>query len=224
MTGRSAFDPTQANRSQSGFTLIEVMLAMTIFALMSTVLYGAFSLGHSAVEKSQRSFERNQKLRAVDELLGSYIRSAYPYRSSPQGSTILFAGEQADLTFVSSFSLAMGGRGMAKVHLFWEGDENRAGVLRLEEETPVRVLSEEDEKDNQGHQGLSNSLVLREGVKEVRITYLDSQSDEEKWEERWDARERNVLPRAVRLNYLTAEGRKVQWVFPVMMNLLGQRP
>jgi general secretion pathway protein J len=219
---RSAFDPIQADRPQSGFTLIEVMLAMTIFALMSTVLYGAFSLSHSAVEKSQRSFERNQKLRAVDELVGSYIRSAYPYRSSPQGSTstILFAGEQADLTFVSSFSLAMGGRGMAKVHLFWEGNESRAGVLRLEEEIPVRVPSEEDSERDQG---ISNGMVIREGVKEVRITYLDPQSDEEKWEERWDAVERNMLPRAVRLNYLTEEGREVQWVFPVMMNLLAQR-
>ena len=220
MTMRSPFDPIQVDRPQTGFTLIEVMLAMTIFALMSTVLYGVFSLSHSAVEKSQRSFERNQKLRAVDELVGSYIRSAYPYRSSPQGSTILFVGEQADLTFVSSFSLAMGGRGMAKVHLFWEGNENRAGVLRLEEEIPVRVPSEEDsEKD----QGISNGMVIREGVKEVRITYLDPQSDAEKWEERWDAGERNMLPRAVRLNYLTEEGREVQWVFPVMMNLLAQR-
>ena len=220
MTMRSGFDPIQADRPQTGFTLIEVMLAMTIFALMSTVLYGAFSLSHSAVEKSQRSFERNQKLRAVDELVGSYIRSVYPYRSSPQGSTILFVGEQADLTFVSAFSLAMGGRGMAKVHLFWEGDENRAGVLRLEEEIPVRVLSEEDSERDQG---ISNGMVIREGVKEFRITYLDPQSDEEKWEERWDAGERNMLPRAVRLNYLTEEGREVQWVFPVMMNLLAQR-
>ena len=193
---------------------------MTIFALMSTVLYGAFSLGHSAVEKSQRSFEKNQKLRAVDELLGSYIRSAFPYRSSPQGTPILFTGEESELTFVSSFSLAMGGRGMAKVRLFWEGDENRPGRLRLEEEIPVRVPSEED---SEAHEGISNSLVVREGVKELRITYLDPQSDEEKWEERWDAKEKNMLPRAVRLNYLTEEGRKIQWVFPVMMNLMAQR-
>jgi prepilin-type N-terminal cleavage/methylation domain-containing protein len=206
---------------QKGFTLIEVILAMTIFALMGTVLYGAFSLSHSAVEKSQRSFENNQKLRAVDELLGSYIRSAYPYRSSPQDSALLFAGEEAELTFVSSFSLAMGGRGMAKVRLFWEGDEKHAGLLRLEEETPVRVLSEEG---NEGHEGLRNGLVVREGVKEFRITYLDPQSDEEKWEERWDTMERNTLPRAIRLHYLTKEGREVQWVFPVMMSLLAQRP
>jgi general secretion pathway protein J len=208
-------------KSPKGFTLIEVILAMTIFALMGTVLYGAFSLGHSAVEKSQRSFENNQKLRAVDELLGSYIRSAYPYRSSPQDAALLFAGEEAEVTFVSSFSLAMGGRGMAKVRLFWEGNEKRTGVLRLEEETPVRVVSEEGDG---GHEGVRNGVVVREGVKEFRITYLDPQSDEEKWEERWDAKERNTLPRAVRLNYLTEEGRKVQWVFPVMMTLLAQRP
>ena len=220
MTNRSAFDDTQ-NGSRAGFTLVEVMLALTIFALMTVVLYGAFSLGHSAVEKTQKSFEKNQKLRAVDEIVGSYIRSAYPYRATPQGAPILFAGEGSELTFVSSFSLAMGGRGMAKVRLFWEGDENRPGLLRLEEEIPVRVLSEED---GEPHEGINNGLVIREGVKGLRITYLDPQSDEEKWEEGWDAKERNMLPRAIRLNYFTEEGREIQWVFPVMMNVMAQRP
>jgi hypothetical protein len=152
--------------------------------------------------------------------VGSYVRSADPYRSSPQGTPILFAGKESELTFVSSFSLAMGGRGMAKVRLFWEGDENRPGRLRLEEEIPVRVPSEED---SEAPEGIRNGLVIREGVKEFRITYLDPQGAEEKWEERWDATEKNMLPRAVRLHYLTEEGRQIQWVFPVMMNLMAQR-
>ena len=203
-------------KAPNGFTLVEVVLALTIFALIGTLLYGAFSLGHRAVEKSQRSFEKNQQLRSVDDVLGSYVRSAYPYRSS-QGAAILFAGEQDKLTFVSSFSLAMGGRGMAKVRVFWEGDEKRAGVLRLEEETPVRVPNE-DEDERQ--EGLRNAIVVREGVKELRMSYLDPQGDDAKWEERWDAKERNTLPRAVRLDYRTEEGREVQWVFPVMLRLL----
>src|SRR5262245_784128 len=134
-----------------------MILAMTIFALMGTLLYGAFFLGHSAVEKSQRSLENNQKLRAVDELVGSYIRSAYPYRFSPQDAALLFAGEEAELTFVSSFSRAMGGRGMAKVHLFWQGDEKRPGVRRLEEEMPIRVQSEES---NEEQEGMEKGLVV----------------------------------------------------------------
>jgi type II secretion system protein J len=202
--------------SQKGFTLVEVILAMTIFALMGTVLYGAFSLSHSAVERSQRSFEKSQRLRSVDETLGSYIRSAYPYRSSPQNSAIVFSGQEAELTFVSSFSLAMGGRGMAIVRLFWEGDDDRAGALRLEEEAPVRIAGEDG---NEAQQGIRNSMVVLEGVKELRMTYLDPENDQEKWEESWDAQERNRLPRAVRLRYRTEEGRDAEWVFPVMMTL-----
>jgi general secretion pathway protein J len=205
-------------KSQRGFTLLEVILAMTIFALMGTILYGAFSLGHGAVEKSQAVFERNQRLRSTGELLGSYIRSSYPYRSSPQDAAIFFTGEERQLAFVSSFSLAMGGRGMAKVRLFWQADEKRGGVLRLEEETPVRVESEE------GHETHRSGLVVRDGIKDFRISYLDPQSEDEQWEERWDASERKTLPRAVRLNYRTEEGREVEWFFPVMMSLLAQRP
>ena len=79
--------------SSAGFTLIEVVLALGIFALMGGILYGAFALAHSAVEKSQVSFARNQKSRSVSDLLASYVRSAYPYRESPQDQTVFFAGE-----------------------------------------------------------------------------------------------------------------------------------
>jgi general secretion pathway protein J len=204
-------------KPQSGFTLVEVMLAMTIFALIGTILYGAFSIGHGAVEKSQASFADNQKLRSFADLLGSYVRSAYPYRSSVQDPTIFFIGEESELRFVSSFSLAMGGRGMAKVRLFWESDGKDGGVLRLEEETPVRVETEEG--SSEGH---TTGMVIREGVREFRIAYLDSKSGDEKWEERWDSKERNALPRAVRLNYRAEERREVQWIFPIMINVLAR--
>src|SRR5438876_4964849 len=131
--------------STVGFTLIEVVLALTIFALMGTILYGAFFLGHRAVEKSQGSFESNQKLRSFGDLLGSYIRSTYPYRASPQDPTFFFEGEEDGLTFVSSHSLAMGGRGMAKVHISLENKENGAQTVRLEENVPVRLGDENGE-------------------------------------------------------------------------------
>ena len=110
-----------------GFTLIEVVLALSIFAIMGAILYGAFSLSHRAVEKSQASFERNQKLRSFTDLLGSYIRSAYPYRQSAQDTTVFFDGQEDQLTFVSSLSLAMGGRGMSKIRIAWEGTEGGRG-------------------------------------------------------------------------------------------------
>ena len=90
--------PRRGCNGAAGFTLIEVVLAITIFALMGGVLYGAFSLGHTAVEKSAASFNRNQKTRSIGDLLATYIRSAYPYRKSIQEQAIFFDGGHAALT------------------------------------------------------------------------------------------------------------------------------
>jgi prepilin-type N-terminal cleavage/methylation domain-containing protein len=202
---------------QSGFTLVEVVLALTLFALIGLIVYGGFSLGHSAVERSQRKFESNQRLRSFADLVGSYIRSAYPYRLSAQDPSVFFVGEEDSLTFVSSFSLAMGGRGMGRVHIGLGTEENSASVLRLEEEVPVRLNNEETDQG-----GVRNGVGLQEGVSEFRIAYLDPQGSLDTWEERWDAKERKALPRAVRLSYRTSGGKEIRWVFPVMASVLGQ--
>ncbi len=198
--------------SQIGFTLIEVVLALSIFALIGTILYGAFSLSNRALAKSQATFDKNQRLRSLGDLLGSYIRSSYPYRVSPQDQTIFYQGEEDSVTFISSFSLSAGGRGMAKIHIYREGDKD--GILKLEEQTPVRF-------DDDAAEGQRNSVTLEAGIDSFQISYLDPQSQDEKWEERWDGEERGILPRAVRLVYRTQDGKESRWVIPVMMNVLA---
>ena len=201
-----------------GFTLIEVVLALSIFALIGAVLYGAFSLSHSAVAKSQASFEGNQKLRSFTDLLGSYIRSAYPYRQSAQDTTVFFDGQEDQLTFVSSISLAMGGRGMSKIRVAWEPAEEGEGPIQLEEEVPVRFKLSGDNDPG----GLRNDVVIRERVKDLRFAYLDTKSEDERWEERWDGREKLALPRAVRVSYRNHDGKEIRWVFPLMISVLAQ--
>lgn len=199
-----------------GFTLIEVVLALSIFALMGGILYGAFSLGHSAVEKSERSFARSQKLRSISDLLASYVHSAYPYRESEQDQSVFFSGEAESLTFVSAYSHGMGGRGMAKISITKDGADNGAATLKLEEALPVRL------SDETGAAGQTHSLTLQENITDFRLAYLDPQSNEELWEERWDARERRTLPRAVRFTYRNENGKQVRWTFPIMMTVLAQ--
>jgi len=197
----------------AGFTLIEVVLAITIFALMGGVLYGAFSLGHTAVEKSEQSFNRSQRTRSVGDLLATYIRSGYPYRESIQEQTILFEGERESLTFVSAYSHAMGGRGLATITIEKEETNNGRARFRLTETAPVRVG---------GDGGQRSSLVIQEDVRDFQFAYLDVEGDKENWEERWDGNERRRLPRAVRLSFIDAEGNEVRWVFPFMLAVLSQ--
>jgi prepilin-type N-terminal cleavage/methylation domain-containing protein len=199
----------------SGFTLIEVVLALTIFALMGAILYGAFSLGHGAAEKSEAHSTRQQKRRVVAELLGNYIRSSYPYRASAQDQTIYFVGESDSVTFVSAYSQAMGGRGLAKIRLAGENDSNGRGTLKLDETAPVRVSTEG------GGAGQSHSLVLQTDLGALRFAYLDPQAELETWEERWDGGERRILPRALRLSYRDESGQETHWIFPLMMSVLA---
>jgi prepilin-type N-terminal cleavage/methylation domain-containing protein len=205
---------TRASARAAGFTLIEVVLALTIFALIGGILYGAFSLGHNAVEKSQVNSTRNQKQRSIADLLGSYVRSTFPYRESPQEQTAFFEGDAESLTFVSAYSQGMGGRGMAKIQITKDEDDNGRGTVKLEETVPVRLSSES------GGGGQTYSIVLQDNVKEFRLAYLDPQAEEETWEDRWDGRERRVLPRAVRFTYQDERGKEVRWIFPVMMTVL----
>lgn len=211
-----AHQPTAIRRAGSrGFTLIEVVLALTIFALLAGIIYGALSLSQRAVAKAQASAERNQKQRAAIDLLGGYIRSAFPYRSTAQDQAIFFDGASDNLAFVSAYSHALGGRGMAKIQIRSEETDDGYTALSIEETTPVRLNADEDVA------GQSQSVVLRERIKDFHLAYLDPQAEEETWEERWDGRERRMLPRAVRLTYQDESGRAERWIFPIMMVVLA---
>ncbi|MDH3442677.1 MAG: prepilin-type N-terminal cleavage/methylation domain-containing protein [Deltaproteobacteria bacterium] len=203
------------NPANAGFTLLEVALALTLFAVLGAILYGAFSLGHRAMEKSQIVFDRNQKFRSAVDLLGSYIRSSHPYRASPQDPVIFYAGEETQVEFISAFSLAQGGRGMAKIRIYAENGQGDGQIIKLEEAIPVRIKQETETPP------FSNSLVLRERVSGFRLAYLDARDERENWLERWDQDERQGMPRAVRLSYRDEFGKDVQWTFPVMMTVLA---
>jgi prepilin-type N-terminal cleavage/methylation domain-containing protein len=198
----------------AGFTLIEVMLALSLFALLGAILYGAISIAQAAAQKSQASFEKSQQLRSAMDLLGTYIRSSYPLRPAQQDAAIFYQGEEQELSFVSAYSVAMGGRGMARIHVQLDGGSDGGGALKLEEELPATMGDE-------SAGGYRNSFVLGEGVSEFRFSYLDAQAEKDEWAVKWDGKEKRTLPRAVRLTFRAGGGAEVEWTFPVMMKVLA---
>lgn len=201
--------------SQVGFTLIEVIIAVTLLALMAGILYGTFYLSHRAVQKTQARSEASQRLRSGTDFLAAYIRSAYPYRTSRQDAAVFFSGDESRLEFVSAFSLGMGGRGMARVSISADQEGDGAGLLILEEQVPVRLQGQTDSA------GYRNSLVLSQEAQDFRIEYLDRRGGPQSWVPQWEGKEKRLLPRAVRFTFRGGAGEEVQWVFPIMMSVLA---
>jgi general secretion pathway protein J len=200
-------------QERSGFTLVEMAIALTLLSLILMILYGAFHLGQGAVEKTRLQAEATRRVRSVPQFLGSYVRSAYPYRLSPREASFFFSGEEKRLTFVSAFSRGMGGRGFSRVTLFW--DEGAKGLLTLDEEIPVRLGG-----DGEGG-GYKNSVVIGQGVRDFHLDYLGLEGGEERWVDRWEGAEQKTLPRAIRLRYRMDREKAVEWTFPVMIRVLA---
>lgn len=210
-------------RPAAGFTLIEVMIAITLLTMIVVMLYGSFFLGEKAVAKAQERSDQSQSLRTFEELLGGYIRSAYPYKGTTRDPSIYFMGDDRSVEFVSSLSTSLGGRGMSRIRISSDQVGNRGATLTLEEEMPVRV------GDKAGGAGYQSSIVLAEGLRGFRIEYLDPGTDpqtlaptgEESWVDAWDGTQKRTLPRAVRLIYRGERGQEIRWTFPIMIRVLA---
>ncbi len=204
---------------RAGFTLVEVVIALTMLSIMVAILYGAFAVSERVTAKAQARADASQSLRTFEEVLGGYIRSAYPYRLSPRDPAIYFTGDDRGVEFISSLSTGLGGRGMSRVRISAEAVGSRGATLVLEEEMPVRVGDKA-----MGGGGYRNNILLANGLRGLRFEYLDPGSDpqkpQENWLDEWDGKQKRVLPRAVRIVYQGERG-DVRWTFPVMMRVLA---
>ncbi|HTM08379.1 MAG TPA: prepilin-type N-terminal cleavage/methylation domain-containing protein [Verrucomicrobiae bacterium] len=202
-----------------GFTLVELVLSMTLLAIMVGILYGSFFLSERAVAKAQARADHSQNLRTREEILAGYIRSAFPYRLSARDASVYFIGSDRAVEFISSLSTGLGGRGMSRVRISSDLASGGADVS-LEEEMPVRVGDK-----STGGGGYRNNILLAEGLRGLRFEYLDPGTDtqkfEENWVDEWDGKQKRALPRAIRLVFRGDRGEEVRWTFPVMIRVLA---
>jgi len=69
-----------ASKRQAGFTLLEILLALVILALILGIIYQGFSLGSKSWARGEARGERNQRWRVVFLALVEDLRSARPVK------------------------------------------------------------------------------------------------------------------------------------------------
>ena len=94
--------------TSSGFTLIEVIVALTILGFIILMVSGTFRLGLSAWEKGDSIKEDYQKIRMISQLVSRQIKSAVPYKmktEKAEGDYLAFEGKPHSLRFVSALAM-----------------------------------------------------------------------------------------------------------------------
>src|SRR5512136_1586864 len=82
--------------SGKGFTLVEVMITLTILGFILLIIFGGFRLSFSAWERGDSTKEELQRRRIITQLISQQIKSIVPYRiktEKAEGDYLAFQGK-----------------------------------------------------------------------------------------------------------------------------------
>jgi general secretion pathway protein J len=181
-------------RSGAGFTLLEVILALSIVAAMLVIMFGGLRVGLAAWQRGAHRAASLDHARSLVLLLEHALEGAFPYRVGPEngrGARILFEGQPDRLILVTLSPPFPAGESIAFTAVSLSGD---AGGLTLRQQAlPNQIVLETLEP-----------VLVDPETTAVRFRYLGEKS--EAWQDRWDSITENTLPRAVEITLVTGTG------------------
>lgn len=186
-----------------GFTLLEIILAMTALAMMTAICYAAFHLAIRAMERGEVAVVTAQRLRVASDVLIRQIKSTVPYPARNKDLDVYpyFIGNGTSMAFVTAAGLH-GGGGLVRV------------VYQVLDDPPRLVMTETAffSPDTLGREAIDTSgerpTVLLDNFQTLRFQYYrnDGTTDfggETPWTSAWDGHEEEMMPSAV---WITVDG------------------
>jgi len=208
MTGR--FD--RLRHSRGGFTLLEVILSLTLLAIITVEIGGAFWGGVRASEKGRARSEALERYRTVHGLVRDQLGSALllPVEDEDGMTRIDFIGEEEALAFRSPISLWGPRDGV--VHVEYGRADDDGGDLAFVS----------TEFDGRGQTLGGSATVLMEGLTDIRFRYRKRPTAVdagEEWVETWE--DTTKLPQAVEI-ILQAGDQETRWIVPIGVGVIGR--
>ncbi len=219
-------------RTSRGFTLMEVMVAVSIVALMGTMVAMAFQTGINAKEVVEAEADHYRMLRVAMTRMSREIGSAFVsdrydgrrYRDQNDRPTN-FVGERDRLLFTTFAHQRMytdaKESDQAVVEYFVESSSERGA--RSRQDLKRRVNPNVEGRMDRG----GTTDVLFEGVKAVEFAYWDSERKE--WEDEWDTRrtdQKSKLPTRVRITLVAVDetGKEARYTTQTRLMLNTELP
>jgi len=112
----------RARTSQSGVTLMELLIAITLLSLLAVGIVMSLRVALSAMNKADARLMANRRVTSVQRILEDQIQGIMPVTADcqppgegPRPTISFFQGEQQTMRFASTYSLQQGARGMPMI-------------------------------------------------------------------------------------------------------------
>jgi len=212
-----------------GFTLLELLISLTIFSVVSVIVYVTLNFCARAVERGETRSSENQRARAALALVSRQLKSAYPLVLQAEGETfVYFLGEPDGVSFVSAAGRPEAG-GLEKVTYFLR--EDRGGRRSLWVRTSSPTLPADLLDDREG--SIIQETEVLPDVGSIFWEYLGQgqsrgygrQRNRGEWNERWDGKKEQRLPTAIRISWKAHLGElPYEWSLEVPLNAYDPPP
>jgi general secretion pathway protein J len=170
---------------ESGFTLVEIQIAILILLLIVAVLMGGLKLSAKTNNAAEKLAEKSTNIRIVSRLLQQQISNIIPLKALENGkSKLIFDGEQNSVYYMGYLSEKVVTGGPWFIHLYQKNNQ-----LLLDYKVFDNTKSMQRNNSDEFEQ-----VVVLEELDELIIDY---QSDNDIWTSRW-GNNRN-MPKLVRI-------------------------
>ncbi len=201
---------TRRLASSRGFTLVELLIALSIVGALLAIAFGGLRVAIAAWGQGEDRAEFHQHARGITQIVGRAVGAAYPFRGAlGEGAErrLLFDGHDNRLELVtraSPFPSDVPAAFTAVVLAVEDDAQGRALVVRQ------RVLPNREPFTRA-------TVVLRDpDIQGLELKYL---SPDGTWTDRWDADAEQSLPAGVRIRFVTARGGRLEPLPPLTVSL-----
>ena len=169
-------------RREQGFTLLELLISLTILTMVTVIIGAGLRLAMNAWEKGDIETGETQKLRILSSMFSQQLKSVFPYMTEIDSEqVIVFEGDKNSILFVTTTDdILYGGLKWIRYDYKDETLYYKEGLL------PDKELIDNIEGDEE---------ILDSEIGEVTFEYFVAHADE--WRDSWDFRD--VFPDAVKI-------------------------
>ena len=199
-------------QSQAGVTLLELLVGLTLFALIMVLLTSSESFVLNAWRKGDQEVNHQQELNACLEVMLRQVRSTVPFKPpSTLRQVKSFVGRPDRLSFVSALPVNEAGEpGLWLVTYSLAPGGPEGGLLVAEERQAM------DPAAWSGAAPAVEGVSLLSGVTSLRFVYFEKnrQGDQLTAKDNWIFNAAAKLPAAVQVE-MEVRGRRLSWRLPV---------